>query len=494
MSRWRRRVRDERGVALVTVLFVGAVMTVTVSAAAFIAVQEFRAANRDRGATTALALSEAGIDRTIQWIRSNKATWRYIVLSGCGAVGPVEGVTYNPITLNGQIGTGTYSTTISRSDDCQPLPTEVPSPRDLQKLVLTSTGCTNNTVGQACPTGSATRLVRQAVAVSTRPLPIGVSSNRVDARGNPTFRDMVIFARGIVNTRRQITVSGIDPYYEKSDFYPCVGGQTPPLCFPEDNNSAGDMPGSIHSTERIFLSPNGTDEHPPNPNCTSAQYTWDGSATGSDFAQQGLVPAAPCPAYPNSPPTSLFTDADADRLARDPRLTEEDHLFFKQIAQQQGLYCDNYRPGEPNACTKAGATPFNVTGAINNDEVVGLGNYFVVYIEFPEGTDPLANMLSWNVTTPAPVNTCGTLEATNTSILVVVRNGGFEPSSNFLGAVFAEDGRFEIGGSLRFEGTVAAQFIRTRGSPTVCNSIRWLESMPGVFLQVAPLQWSEVDR
>ena len=86
MSKWRKRMRDERGVALVTVLFIGAVMTVTVSAAAFIAVGEFRASNRDRGATTALALSEAGIDRTIQWIRSNKVPWRFIALSGCSSV------------------------------------------------------------------------------------------------------------------------------------------------------------------------------------------------------------------------------------------------------------------------------------------------------------------------------------------------------------------------------------------------------------------------
>ncbi|MBW3594084.1 MAG: hypothetical protein KY391_00790 [Actinobacteria bacterium] len=480
--------------ALVTVLFVGAVMTVTVSAAAFIAVQEFRAANRDRGATTALALSEAGIDRTMQWIRSNKTTWRYIVLSGCDAVGTVEGVSYSPITLNGQIGTGTYSTTIRRADGCQPLPVEIPSPTEVQQLILTSVGCTNNTVGQPCPTGSAKRLVEQAVAVRARPLPVGMSGNRVDARGNPTFQDMVVFARGIVNTRAQITMRGIDPYWEKSDFYPCVGAQNAPLCFPGDSDSTGDMPASIHSTDRIFLSPNGRDEHPPHPNCTSAQYTWDGSATGADFAEQGLPPAPPCPAYPNSPPTSLFTDADADRLARDPRLTEEDHLFFKQIAQQAGLYCDDYRPSAPNACTKAGITPFNVMGEINNNEVAGLGNYFVVYIEFPDGTDPQANMLNWNVTTPAPSNTCNTTAATNMSVLVIVRNGGFEPSQDFLGAVFAEDGRFEIGGGRRVEGTVAAQFIRTRGQPTVCNSPRWVESMPGVFLQVTPLQWSEVDR
>ena len=504
MSFFRKKRGDERGIAMVTVLFVGAVMTVTVSAAAFIAVQEFRAAGRDRGATTALALSEAGIDRTIQWIRSNRVTWRFIVLSGC--TGTINGATYQRITLNGQIGNGTYSTTIKRADNCIPTPTTVPSPREPQQMVLESTGCTDNTVGLPCPAGESKRVVRQAVAVSSRPLPVGMSSNRVDLRGSPTLRDMVVFATGIVNTRRQISVSGADPYYTKSDFYPCEGGLSEALgqCFTEGGVNDIAMPASVHSTDRIFLAPNGLDEHPPNPNCTQAQYIWDGSGTGRYFSKPPAVPAAPgCPAFPNRPPSSLFTDTDYDRLASDPRLTEEDHLYFRGIAQQAGLYCSNFataqqrcRRGGTNICNDNASPACNVTRdtTLVNAEVAGLGNYFVVYIEFPEGVDPQTRMLNWNVTVPAPVNTCGTSTVSTTSVVVIVRNGGFEPNQNFMGAAFAEDGRFEIGANLRFEGTIAAEFIRTRGAPTICNSRRWLDALPGVFLQVAPLQWSEVDR
>lgn len=493
---------------MVTVLFIGAVMTVTVSAAAFIAVQEFRAAGRDRGATSALALSEAGIDRTIQWMRSNNVPWRYLALSGCGSV---AGTTYNEITLNGQIGTGTYSTTISRADDtnasptaCTPVHTSVPSVREVQQLVLTSIGCTNNTAGQPCPTGSSRRVVRQAVAMSTRSLPVGMSSNRIDFRGNPTLNNMVVFARGIVNTRRQITVAGSDPYYTKSDFYPCIGSLTEAAgqCFTENGPNDIAMPASVHSTDRIFLSPNGADIHPPNPNCNVAQYTWDGSATGSNYAAQGLPADVRCPAFPNRPPSTLFTDSDYDRLARTPRLTEEDHQYFRQVAQNAGLYCSNY--GSPSEqCRRGGTDPCvdgspdactMVAGALDNADVAGLGNFFVVYVEYPAGTDPQANMLNWNVTTPAPTNPCSSNAAAATNIVVIVRNGGMEPNTNFMGAIFAEDGRVEVGGNLRVEGTIAATFIRSRGTPTICNSQRWLESLPGVFIQVVPLQWSEVDR
>ena len=487
MSFFRRSSRDERGVALVTVLFVGAVMTVTVSAAAFIAVQEFRASNRDRGATTALALSEAGIDRTIQWLRSNKAPWRFIVLSGCSTVGTVGGVSYTPITLNGQIGTGTYSATVTRADGCSPLPTSVPSPRTPQRMIITATGCTDNTAGVACPTGSSKRVVRQAVAVSARSLPVGVSSVGVDMRGSPTFRNMVIVARGIVSSRRHISVTGTDPYYMKSDFYPCSGTQTEATgqCFTAGSVNDAPMPASVHSTDRIFTSPNGGSEHPPSPNCT---YLWDGSATGTT-----ITGTACGQIYPNRPPTALFTDADANRIARDPRLTEEDHLYFQNVAKQAGLYCSNY--GSPSqSCTRAGVTPAAVTGDIDNAEVTGLGNFYVVYVEYREGTDPQRNMLGWNVAAPVGAAPCTSTAAAPSMVLVVVRNGGFETKSSFIGAVFAEDGRYETGANASFEGTVAAQFIRTRGSPTICNSQRWMDSMPGVFIQVAPLQWAEVDR
>jgi len=497
MTRWRSRQRDERGVALVTVLFVGAVMTVTVTAAAFIAVQEFRAANRDRGATSALALSEAGIDRTIQWMRSNKVPWRYIVLSGC-APATVDGVAYETITLNGQIGNGTYSTVIRRADDCAPVPTSVPSPRVPQQMILESTGCTNNTAGEPCPTSSSKRVVRQAVAVSSRALPVGMSGARVDLRGSPTFRDLVLIARGIVNTRRQVTVLGTDPYYKKSDFYPCTTGlsESAGQCFDAGSANDAQMPASIHSTDRVFLNPNGLNEHPPNPNCSQAQFLWDGSATG------GAIDGTVCGtvAYPNRPPTSLFTDIDADRISTDPRLTEEDHLFFKEIAQQQGLYCSDYGSAAAR-CVRGGTDPLTcnatcatISGDIDQNDVAGLGNYFVVYIEFPDGSDPMRNMLGWDVESPAPTDPCDTTVPANTMIVTIVRNGGFETKTDFMGAIFAEDGVYDTSADTIFEGTIAANLIRTRGSPTICNSQRWVDSVPGVFIQVVPLQWSEVDR
>ena len=482
--RLMRARRDERGVALVTVLFVGAVMTVTVSAAAVIAVTEFRAAGRDRGATSALALAEAGVDRTMQWMRSNRVPWRYIVLSGC--TGSIAGVAYNTVTLHGQIGTGSYTAQVTRADNCTPAPTSVPSPRSVQSIVITSTGCTNNTAGNACPTSASKRVVRQQVALSSRELPVGVSASRIDARGNPTFQNIIVIARGIVNTRQQVIVSGTDPYYEKEDFYPCASGQTAPACFPADTDNVGDMRASVHSTDRIWLKPNGTDEHAGSINCSQAQYVWDGSATGGTG-----VSGCGAYVYPNRPSTSLFTEADADRVATDPRLTEEDHLFYRQIAQSAGLYCGNYNPAASNTCTRAGAAA-TVGGPIDAADVTGLPGFYVVYVEFPAGGDPQRNILTWNVSNMS--GHCTSTTAATAGFILIVRNGSVEINTSSFGAIFAEDGRTEMGGNTRFEGTVATQFLRTRGSPTFCNSQRWVDALPGAFINVIPTQWSEVDR
>jgi hypothetical protein len=345
-------------------------------------------------------------------------------------------------------------------------------------------------VGATCPTGNAERVVRQTIALTTKTLPIGASANRVDMRGNPSFQNMVVISRGIVTTRGQMNITGTDLYYKKSDFYPCTGSTVPgagPLyrCYNSSNDAA--MPASVHSTDRIFLKPNGTNEHPPSPNCS---YVWDGSVTGTVI---NSIPAG-CPTTAGSvPPTANFSDADATRVTATPRLTEEDHRYFKQIAQSQGLYCGNYNPNASNSCLRGGAAA-TVTGDIDQADVTGLGNFFVVYVEYPQTTNPLSNQLGWNVSNPVPTNPCNSTAAANTMVILIVRNGGVATKTDFMGAIFAEDGNFDTSGNLKFEGSLSAYSIRTRGSPTICMSQRWLDAMPGAFIQVTPGSWREVDR
>ena len=77
-----RRLANQRGVAMVTVLFVGMALTVVVSGAAFISVREIQAGRDDQRGGRAMAYAEAGIDRAYQFLRSPLG-WKYKTLSGC---------------------------------------------------------------------------------------------------------------------------------------------------------------------------------------------------------------------------------------------------------------------------------------------------------------------------------------------------------------------------------------------------------------------------
>jgi hypothetical protein len=82
-SRYMRAMRSQVGVAMVTVLFAGAALTVVASTAVFLTVKDLRSGLDDRRATEALAYAESGVDRLMQdvlkynWGRLNEAGCKY---------------------------------------------------------------------------------------------------------------------------------------------------------------------------------------------------------------------------------------------------------------------------------------------------------------------------------------------------------------------------------------------------------------------------------
>ncbi|HEX2195353.1 MAG TPA: hypothetical protein VHJ76_00385, partial [Actinomycetota bacterium] len=77
------RLHGEKGIAMMTVLFVGAAMTVVTSVAAMATIRDFRAGTDDRKATEALSYAEAGIDRLIHHIRGGTVGWGQLKQAGC---------------------------------------------------------------------------------------------------------------------------------------------------------------------------------------------------------------------------------------------------------------------------------------------------------------------------------------------------------------------------------------------------------------------------
>ena len=484
---------------MVTVLFIAAVLTMVISAAAFVTVQEFRSGSDDRRAGKALATAEAGVDRAILWLRSFQLPWKEIALSNCtdpstGTAHPTQGpgstLTPRIITLSGVVDpTGSFTARIRPFNPHDPTnlsfcPSTVPSAKgytypgqsapEPYAMYIESTG--------SIPT--ATRVVRQEVRLSGIQFPIGISAGTIDANGNPQFNNVSVISNGIINGRNKMNFTGTDPYYTKGQFYPTLTGAT----------AAERMPAAAHSGDKIYVSA-GRQEHPPSPNCTAdrsgLESLWDGSLTGTTISS----PPA-CAGGAPFPPTSRFTADDITRLAPTPRLSSDDHVYFKDAAQTRGLYCD-YRTSMTNPCTvfqvSSGAVVTrNLGGNVNAAAVQGLGNYYVAYFEFAPGSNPFNNVLRWTAQLPL----CNTNSSLNSMAVVIVKNGSLTMQSGgrLSGAVFVEDGRIDASGSYTIEGTVVAKEMRLRGNPTYTLTDCWVQNLPGPFITVTAGRWAELDQ
>ncbi len=103
--RTHQKTGNERGVAMTTVMLMGAALTALTSAAVFVTVQDYRAGTDDRKAAEALAYAEAGIDRFLRYLRVENVTWFKLIVAGCE----------NPAGLQlpkGVVGNGDFEATL----------------------------------------------------------------------------------------------------------------------------------------------------------------------------------------------------------------------------------------------------------------------------------------------------------------------------------------------------------------------------------------------
>lgn len=482
--------RNESGVAMVTVLLIAAVLTVTASTATFLTIQEFRQGADDRRASGALAYAEAGIDRVTQAIRGG--SWARTVLSGCQNVPSSQGPRSFPVrTWQGRVGGGTFSVELRRADDCVGV-TRIPRVGETQEMRIISTG--------QQPT--AKRVVEQIVEVTRAPLPIGLHGGTVSVNGTPGVRTVSVVSLTDIVGREKLIFQGLDKYFEKSDFYFCYGPNDPVGCIADDAANDGPIPAAAHAAGQI-TSTNGAVEHPFDGSCAGLQFwngaknadpldvktqaLWDGSSTGTALA------ADPgCGHSAGFPPTHEFTGQDARRIAPTPQLPEEAHEFFRDLARQEGLYCGGDAADE---CTINGQ-PQSVGSLIQQGEFNQL-NRKVIYLEFGAG-DPLSqqNRFQWSLQYPT--------SCTAEPAIVIVRNGGLKVqgqgtatsanASSFFGAIFAEDGIFESEGGYVIDGTVIALDLQIGGGGIYQLSDCWLENAPGSHIAVRPTAWHEIDR
>lgn len=503
--RTARRVANERGVAMITVLFVGAALTVVAATASFATIQELGITNDDRLSAQALAYAEAGIDRAIGGIRlgssaTGNISWLDMMLSGCGG-GPPGG---RPIlSLTGSVGNGRFVVEIQR-----PVPltscnaSAVPFPNEAQDVNITSTGTA----------GTASRTVRQEVRVGRTDVPIGllttsdVNVNGAGA-GNPArIRRISLITEGNLLDRDFIAFEGFDPWYSQDDFYgngkeaSCRDGQA---C-----TSATHLPAAAHSSKVITCAAGGQGNNPgpcgatktehdddypvscnANPRGTANQSAWDGSINGAitDGTVAGITSCTG--SNVGAPPTTKYP-APGKSAIPIPQLTEEDHENLKAQALTSGLYCT------PTKCRFKGGPEQNFTGTIAGNEAGWntLPDNFTAYFDFPSAgyPQPPANSVTWG----ANVGPCSTTPDQNRSVIIVVRNGDFNVSGGTVlaGAVLAQQGDVSFAGGAGINGSVLARKLTMAGNANFTLDDCALLNLLNPFLDVTPVRWLELDR
>lgn len=483
--------RDQRGVAMTTVLLVGAALSAVTSVAAFTTVQELRAGADDRKASEALSIAEAGVDRMLEYIRSGTVGWGHIRLAGCDADHPVlklpsvqgwldpAGVRRFDVELRVWDITPGVDPCVGRSTDL----------RSNQTLyfAITSTGYHP----------AATRVIRQLITIKPLNLPIGIYAEKASSRGTPNMRNISLITPGNVTGRESIGFVGDDPYYTKGHFWPGISttGSTP----------TQPVPAGVHAVGTIYLKNENQAnvvEHPPGAplNCTAnrsgttGQSQWDQSGGGGDISTStpcgGQSPVAP-------PPRSLFTQADLAAVTPNPSLSDQDYLTLKQSAKRDGIYCFFPTAGGQQ-CTLLGAS-YTFGGTVTQtdvDRVIAKKRTFIAYFDYEDPSKALsANEVHWK----ANVSPCDNRPAYHTSVIAIVRNGSMQVEAaaapNFInGAFILPEGRFRSSGNQTINGTIIAKEFDNTGNGTFSMDECWVNNMPGPFLDITPAQWMEVDR
>ena len=537
-----QRIRNHRGVAMITVLFVGAALTVVATTATFVTAREFQASLDDRQGASSLGYAEAGIDRVLLSLRgSGSGHYGTIRLAGC------NGSTYTGTPAFPSTGTSTladggfyeagFTVWPQTSARCAEGVAET-SPRESKTFAIISTGClapnepvpttaygsTTTCARVAGRRPEATSVVRQLVRVRALDLPIGLYGDTFRANGRPnTATNISVVSRTVVSARDNMSFTGEDPFYFKSDFYPCIG-VSPPACYeaPTDVNNpppGSRMPAAAHSLNDLECSgcsgPGSKVEHRDGfrVNCsangtrgTAGQSVWDGSGAGIDPLLSTHYVNSTCTGFTGTgPPRSNFTQADVDRLAPpiNEIFTEDDFLFFKQEAKSRGLYCLQPDGTNTRQCTRLGADlasePVQIKDT-NAYQISSMPASFIAYFDYPNG-DAFAssNKVEWqaNVVGCADPNNT-TPQGAGKSVIIIVRNGSVDLNSNGVsvtGAVIATNGYFDASGNgATFHGSVIAKEIRASGGVNLLNSPCWVANIPGPFLNVTATTWNQIDR
>jgi hypothetical protein len=476
--------RTQAGIAMVTVLLVGAGMTAVVSGAAFVSIKELNSGGQDQRGASALSVAEAGVDRFIQAIKSGVVTFNMMNTAGC--TNPATGAAMPPLAIpDGSVGGGTYQASLTvynatavNPADRMPPQACVGRPSSANKFTPVFQITSRGTLG------GATRLVRQVISLKPVGLPIGLYGNLIKANGTPSTNGISVISRTTIDDRGKLDLTGNDAWYLMKDFFP--GG-----VHGRSMNEA--VPTAAHAAGGLLLK--GKPQFPPRPNCTAnksggnTQSLWDSDGS----AGSGAV-ASGCTGQVGWPRDNKFTTADLERFKTS--LSEDDHVALAQAAKSSGLYCSYPGAGGTGgiSCFRKGVDLGREWNDSDISALIASGTRnFIAYFVYRSGT-PTQNTLQWGNIDVWP---CSNDPFMNQSAVIVVKNGGFgaiNANVDFNGAIIVEGDFGKANGTARINGPVMANNFDIVGTIDFTLDDCWVRNMPGPFFQVQRGQWSEIDR
>jgi hypothetical protein len=279
--------RDDDGVAMLTVILAGAVISALAMVAATVSINNLRNAGRDRVAGGALGAAEAGVAEAVSYLSTatagELACWPTCTTNPWGNLATPKTITY-PDGRTAKV----YIRVVQRF---------LPPAQKVATYTIHSTGTSGS--------GPGTRVLEQTVVGKPVEIPIGVYANTINVSGTPQTYAESVFTKNCISGRNQMRFgTAVDPYFgipPSAHTVKWISEKNSSCSATESNN--------IHRTSA----------------CNST-YPYDQDAQGGPIS-------SPCSAPLNS---SKFTQADLDTYGRG--LNQDELALLRTQAKSIGQY------------------------------------------------------------------------------------------------------------------------------------------------------------
>lgn len=486
VMRARRAVDDDRGLGVVTVVMVGAVVTALTITAVSLTINNLGNASRDRQALSAMATSEAGVAQALQFLRGGNLSNLTCTEPAAGAVpGPTcQGGTESWISVVApkRIRTDGVTGACVSTADCvrvwigtiKPYVPNCPGRHQTPPVPCSgtyrvhTTGVSGNGPGQ--------KALAVDVEVTPYPFPIGVFAENFSGNGNVGIHKMSLFTNGCMYNRQRDDVSGSGLQFEYDD----AAGR-PVLDLIYDQPAAAHAVGDVStSNQSCGTGGGGGPIHSPTTVCNPL-FRFDQSGSGGALTSgdgcHGTYVRADGSVYPT---TSRFGGDELQRYGYRPRgLTDAQYDALRAQAQAQGT--------------------FNITTANVNSRLTALAAAGI--------TSPV---LYWNNgdvdlrSTDFPTSFLRNLSSaagcSSKSVTIVVEGSGNDlkytggNTAPFLVAsIFVPDGQLTGQGGRNTIGTVFAKTIDLGGNVDFYMDQCFASNPPGAVLDAQVVNFREDD-